>query len=422
MRALRLTSVMSLIAGLVCSVVSSTGVCGGLFAPISMDGATVMPKGIRSVRLGGFTSEITDKYDGNGNMVPLANSFSKSVTWNQLIDSRPSAEERGMLRGGLKAEAIDLGTSVGDANGLVNTRITSTIPVFAYGLTEKITLGVGVPVVYAKTHVDTGWTANGYFQSELDKLRATGYEGKIQAFKTSLYDVVATKISSYGYKPLQDQETTDVGDTTLGLKIQVYKEDNVAVAIAPKVVVPTGRTPDIDKVVDVAPGDGHVSAGVGAAADFNVASKWTLTPSVGYTYQFENSQAVRIPRNGDESISPDIDYNVRKKVGDIMGTSAAVKYRINEIFSAATAYSFQYKQADSYIGGAFSPERYGYLERDTWQSMESAQAVLGLSTVPMFRRGAFAVPLDAALSYAHVFAGRNVGKIDLAVLELAAYF
>jgi hypothetical protein len=422
MRLKKLGSVFGIITGFACALISSTGLCGGLFAPISMDSATVMPKGVRSIRLGGFTSEITDKYDGYGNVVPLANSFSKSVTWNQLIATRSSAEERGMLRGGLKAEAIDLNASVGDASGLVNTRITSTIPVFAYGLTEKITLGIGIPIVYARTHVDTGWNANGYFQDKIDELRNAGLEGKIQSFKGSLYDVVATKIAGYGYKPMQDQETTDIGDTTLGLKVQIYKADYVVVAIAPKVVVPTGRTPDIDKVVDVAPGDGHVSAGVGVAADFIVAPNLTLTPSVGYTYQFESTESVRVPRNGDESISPDVDYKVRKKIGDIMGTSAEAKYHFTEMFNVGFGYTLQYKQADSYMGGAYSPERYGYLERDTWQSMQAVQTVLGITTVPMFRRGVFALPLDAALSFAHVLDGRNVGKIDLAVLELAAYF
>lgn len=401
---------------------ASQALAGGLFAPISMDSATVMPKGIRSVRLAGFTSEISDKYDGNGQIVPLANSFNKSVSINKLINSRSSVFERGQLKGGLEADGVDLNASAGDTQGLVNTRLTTTIPVFAYGVTDRITVGFALPIMHAQTHVDTGWTASPYLQKTIDRMSTAGFQGKLTALKSDLDNVVKTQIAGYGYKPMEDQNTTDIGDLTLASKVLLHKDERIAVAIAPKVVVPTGRTPDIDKVVDVAPGDGHVSAGVGAAADIRLASNWTLTPSVGYTYQFSNDQAVRIPRSADESISPDKDWNVHKKVGDLMGGSLALKYRVTDLVTTGAGYSLQYKNPDSYEGGAYEPSRYHYLEQDTFQEMQAAQLMITGSTVPLYKAGRFALPLDGTFSFAQVFEGKNVGKIGVAMFELAAYF
>ncbi len=395
---------------------------GGLFAPISIDSAAVMPKGIRNLRVGGFTTEVGQKYDGTGTVVPTANAFNRAVTWNELISSRSDASERGLLKGGLEAEGVDLGSSVGDAQGLVNARVTSTIPVLAYGISEKVTFGAGLPIIYSRTHVDTGWVANAAFQKRIEQLQNSGYEPKILSFKQALQNVIATKISSYGYQPLQDETHTDVGDLNLGLKEQLYKDERVAFALAQKIVVPTGRTADLDKVVDLAPGDGHFNFGVSAVADIYAAKKWTVTPSASYLYQLETSQAVRVPRIGTESISPDIDRDVRVKRGDIMATALAVKFQATELLTASTAYSLQYKNPDSYMGGRYQPARYGFLERDTWQNMQTVQLAFTGSTIPLFKKQQFPVPLDATIALARVFDGRNVSLLNVAVFELAAYF
>jgi len=395
---------------------------GGLFAPISIDSAAVMPKGIRNLRIGGFTTEVGQKFDGTGTVVPTANSLNRSVTWNELISSRSDASERGLLKGGLEAEGVDLGSSVGDAQGLINARVTSTIPVLAYGLSEKVTFGAGLPIVYSNTHVDVAWVANSVFQKRLEQLQNSGYEPKILSFKQALQNVIKEKISKYGYKDLESETHTDIGDLNLGVKEQIYKDDLVAVALAQKIVVPTGRTADLDKVVDLAPGDGHFNFGLSAVADFYVAKNWTVTPSAGYLYQFETSQAVRVPKISTESISPDIDRDVRVKRGDIMSTTLAVKYQATEFITTSLAYSLQYKNPDSYMGGRFQPARYGFLERDTWQNMHTAQLAVTGSTIPLFKKKQFPVPLDATFALARVFQGRNVSLLNIAVFELAAYF
>jgi hypothetical protein len=395
---------------------------GGLFAPISMDSAAVMPKGVRNLRLAGFTTQVTDKYTGTGSIVPSANSFNKGITWNELINTRSDAFDRGQLKGGLQAEGTNLQAVVGDTQGLVNARVSSMIPVFAYGLTDKITVGVGLPIVYSTTHVDYGWVSNAYFQNELNRLQSLGYEPKILSFKSLLANVVQSKFDALGYQTLRDEQHTDIGDLNLGVKEQVYKNDWVAVALAQKLVVPTGRTPDVDKVVDLAPGDGHFGTGVSAVADFR-ASKWlTVTPSAGYFYQFETTTAARIPRSGAETISADTDFTTRIKRGDIMSSALALKMPVNDVFTPAVAYSLQYKNQDSIQGSTYSPERYQLLEVDTWQNMQSLQLALTASTISLFKKGQFALPLEGTAAWSHVLDGRNVSALDVAVFELAAYF
>ena len=53
---------------------------GGLFVPFALESAQVLPKGVRNVRVGGFTTEITDKYATGGSIAPLGDSFNKQIT------------------------------------------------------------------------------------------------------------------------------------------------------------------------------------------------------------------------------------------------------------------------------------------------------------------------------------------------------
>ncbi len=394
----------------------------GLFAPIGLDSATVMPKGVRTFRLAGFTTEVDNKFDGYGSIVPLADSFNRPVTWAQLINSRPSATERGLLKGGLEAEGVSMGDVAGSSQGIVNARINSLVPVFAWGISENITLGVGLPIVYASTHVDTGWSVAPAAQEKINDLMTKGYKGKLLSFKSMLQNVVTTQIANDGYQPLQDESHTDIGDLNIGMKIKVYSSELVNVAIAPKLVAPTGPTPDVNKVVDVRPGDGRWNAGVAAIADFNLTHRLTLSTSASYLYQFVSDQAVRVPREADLVLSPDIDPDVQVKRGDIMGASLGTHYHFNDHLEAGVGYSFQYKNPDSYEGGMYTPDRYGFLQQDTYQVMQSTIVSFTASTVALYRAGIIPVPMDVTIAWSHVLSGSDVSLNDMAIFELGAYF
>lgn len=394
----------------------------GLLAPITLESAQVMPKGIRTFRVAGFTTEISDKFDGGGNVVPLGKDINRSISLKEMLESQPAGFERGQLKGGIESMGADLGDSIGTTNGAVNTRITSTVPIFAIGVTDKLTFAAVLPVIYSNLNVSTGWTANGTLQNLLDQATAKGLYGKIAAFEPQLQNVIAAKLSMMGYKPLVNETHTDLGDLTMALKYQVAKGDNYAVAITPRVTAPTGRAPDGDKVVDVAGGDGQWDAGVSAAADYIFSGRFTTTAAVGYTYQFERTARLHIPNSWDDTITGDVDNTTTQKFGDIMSTSLGARYVIRKMWTIGAAYSYQYKLPDSYSGAQFSSERYGYLAKDSQQRMQAAQISLSVSTIDAFLNKKFVMPLEATLSFSGILAGQNVPLANLTSLELVSFF
>ena len=401
---------------------AADGFAAGLFTPFSLDSAQVMPKGVRRAGLTGFTTELGEKYNGSGAAIPLGDAFNKSVSWRELTDSMPAGFDRGQFRGGLSAMSIEGDEIAGYARGMVNTRVTANTPVLAYGLTERLTLGMGVPVVYSNVSVSTGWAASPQFESRLQALCQDGYCGKVEENRAKLQNVVETKIANYGYKPLQNEQRTDIGDITLGAKYQLFRNETWAFALAPKVILPTGRVADVDKVVDVSSGDGQWDVGLAAVSDWSPVSRFTLTSSMNYTYQMPSVKSKRIPLVGTESISPDVDPSVTEKLGDTMGAGLGAKFRVQELWTLGVGYSLQYKLADQYSGSVYAAHRYRHLERDTEQVMQAAQAGITFSTVPLFRAQKFAAPLEASVNFARVLGGRNVNLINLTSFDLAAFF
>ena len=90
-----------------------------------------------------------------------------------------------------------------------------------------MTFAAVLPIVYSNLNVSAGWTANANLQSLLDAASARGMGAKIASFEPQLQNVIATKLSTLGYKPLENETHTDVGDLTMALKYQIAKGDKL---------------------------------------------------------------------------------------------------------------------------------------------------------------------------------------------------
>ena len=312
--------------------------------------------------------------------------------------------------------------TAGEASGWIDSRVTATIPTLAYGVSDRWTVGLAVPILYSNMHPTTGWTADPNFQAQLNALGANGYHNKTLSYQGDLQNPIATELRNYCYDPLVDQSQTGLGDIVIAGKYMAYKQGRLAFAVSPKVSLPTGRAQDVNKIVDLAPGDGHVNMGVAAITDYHVMPRTTWNNTLSYTLQMPTVLAKRIPTASDNWISPDVDESAHQKLGDIMAIGTGLRYELFPAVTLGGQYSFQYKAPDSYTDNHYDPTRYHYLSTETEQTMHAFEIGLSYSTVPLYRAKRFDVPLDIGANYATVLAGRNTKKIDLVALELASYF
>ena len=403
-------------------LVAAPAIASGLFTPYSLSSAAVLPKGVKRLGYSGFTTEISNEYGNRGGIEVLGADFNKKLTVGELIKATPAGKDRGIFKGGLEASGLGMGETAGQANGWIDARVTTSVPTLAYGVSDRWTLAVGIPIIYSNMHPATGWTVDPQFEAKLNKLATNGYRNPIGKYQADLQNVIQTELKNYGYDPLVDQSQTGIGDVVIAGKYQALKNRTLTVAISPRVSLPTGRASDVNKVVDLAPGDGHPNFGVAAISDYWIRPRLIWTSSLSYTYQTPMVRAKRIPLEASNWISPDVDNSAHQKAGDILGTSTGLRYEVLPAVTLGAGYSFQYKAPDKYTGNHFDPTRYNYLSVETEQTMHALDIGVQYSTVPLFRAHKFEIPLDIGIDYATVLVGRNTKKIELAAIELASYF
>ncbi len=395
---------------------------GSLFVPFTLDSTEVLPKGVRNLAIAGFTTQITDGQNGFGTVQPIGGGLNKSVTWGDLIRAQKSGYDRNSLQGYVESKGYSMGDVVGRSSGAVDTRVTATIPVVAYGVSDNFTVAAVVPILYSNVNVTTGWAANDDFNQAIAKFAADGKNYRIASNQQKLMNVVTTDVDAKNYAPLRNESRTDLGDITLAGKYRIMKNDDFALALVPRLVLPTGRVADVDKLVDVASGSGIWDIGISAVSSYEFNGKWAMLASVGYLNQLPTYMARRVPIQTDSAATPDVDSSTYVKLGDIFTGQIGPKFRASRLITLGSELGYQYKAPDLYSGDRYDGARYGWMSTNTEQVMFSGQLGASFSTVPLYLAKSFPVPFEASLSYANVFSGRNVNITELYSGALSLFF
>lgn len=402
---------------------SSTSWAGGLGAPFSFESTGVLPKGIRNVSYQGFTTSAYNKYNTDGNGEAIGKPLNKSLTWQDIINGQDSAVQAQSLQALLLDLGQDLNQVVGDTTGVVNARATVSVPVLAYGVMSWWTTALAVPIVYTSTNIDTGFVSNQVLDNFIgNELAAQNLSLQAEAAARKFVGLLNQKAIANGYEPIASESKMRIGDIKWVQKFQVLKNPVYAIALKQDITLPTGTPADPNKLIDVGSGDAQWDLGFGAVVDWFVGSQWTLTGAVQYTAQLPDTVTRRLPISVNDTISADIDSNTYRDLGDIFSLSTAAKFTFFETWTASTAYAFQTKNPDTYVGSSFESFRYEILEFDTHQRMHSLQLGLGYSTIPLFRKQRFPLPLQASLGYTWVIAGENVAADGTLGFQMSVFF
>lgn len=396
---------------------------GNLQTPMDFETTKVLPKGVRNLRYRGAMIQANDKFDDSGNQVPVGNALNKSVTWNNIIEGKDSSQERAQLRGFLLANGINPDDEVGQTAGVVNIAVDARVPIIAYGVTPKLTSALAIPYISTHVRTGTGSMANDNFSSFAQSaLQENGSQEKAYDLQMKFADAINEKLRKYGYDELSDDRKNHIGDMRLVNKYLLSQETKYSLTLRQDLVMPTGSPTSTRKAVDVASGDGQWDVGAGLIGDYFVNDHVQFTAYAGYLAQLPTTLARRIPEKSDSKLTPDIDPSTRMDLGDQIRTQLASKFSFLNGFSTLLGYTYQYREADKYRGGQFDAERYGWMAQNTEQNMHAAQIGIGYSTLPMFLKKQFPVPLEANLYHTRVTGGKNVVNDPLTAFEFAMFF
>ncbi len=394
---------------------------GGLSAPISINTTAVLPKGVRSVQVGGITTTVDGWFNDFGLSTGVAEPFNQELSYSRLLQAENDENLKLNVESQLRNQGVPLETIAGNSYADINTLVVATIPAMAYGLTDRWTVAFAVPIVYTNIDAETGFVGRDQLQ-ELVTDFSTKSRKQTQLIQSKLKDVIATELANKGYQPLEDRERTEVGDLRLIAKYLAAKELSYSWAISNTLTVPTGRVRDIDFIVDPAPGDGQVDLSIASIFEVPVTSKLRLINQTSYTIQFADVIDTRIPVNQIERASADIDEGANRDLGDIISTSFAALYAPTDLFNFGASYTLGYKERDRWRGVNASADRYWALGVETEQFMQAVYLQAGLSTVELFKRKAFFLPMMANLGVGQVVDGRNVRNDPLWSMNMTLFF
>jgi hypothetical protein len=324
----------------------------------------------------------------------------------------------------LKQNGFDEDESVGEFTADLKGHMTVFAPVMSYGFTDKLTVGIGVPVYTAATSISVGFQPNDRARAFLASLSDPKNNQSASAHEAAdkLNTAVARlnqKLADNGYRELNDWHSQGLGDVTVAAKYQHFHHSVATLASTTGFVAPTGRTDDPDVLNDIPFGDGQWDLFHELAVDEELLPGLVLNQFGKYTVQLPDSKKVRA-QTDDEPIEVG-HVNTRYKLGDKIDAGASLRWEPRFGLVSGIGYSYFRKYGDVYRGD-FDYATKEVLERGTDQRAHNAELLLGYSTVPLYMAGSFAVPLDLKLTYTRQLSSVNMPVTDLAQLDFNLYF
>jgi hypothetical protein len=393
-----------------------------LSSPFGLETTKVLPKGIGNPRFIDITTGVDTKFNGLGLSEPLGAPLFKVVTWDQVMQTQVDDAKRATIQGVIQANGLQ-GLSPGNTTGSVSTFANVKVPALAYGITDRFTLAVAVPIVNVDVNASTGFNANGvgvaFVNAAADNSPALGAEAS-----QKLNDSVNQKLVWAGMNPIHSFTVSGVGDLQVVGKYLLGDDQVNSYAVKETFIVPTGIQPNPDNALDVPTGDGRFGLATQFIYNRALAYGLTLSAQGSYTAYMPHNPTMRLPSSGDDPISQDKE-ELHENFRSLLGTSIGLEEKVEQYgLLFGTGYSLQYLSKVSYNPGVMATgDRLVWLENEyPSETLHSLLVSAGFSTVDWYKAKKFVYPFEVKLAFAHPFAGRNATTNDLLAAELVLFF
>jgi hypothetical protein len=403
--------------------VLNTAVALELTTPFMIENAQVLPKGIGNPRVSNLVLFGDSRFDGYGGREALGMRLSKPVYWGDVVNSQNTETERSLVRATVRDAQLTMNGSPGDTTGQVYTYANVVVPALAYGVSDRFTLAVAIPVLNVSVSADTGFSASPDGRKWMDTVCARNID-ECNTAARKLNNAVNEKLTRLGYEPIRPKNVSHVGDAQVIGKYVVHRDPDNTLTVKSTLVLPTGIAPNADIALDVPTGDGRFQVGGMLIYDRDLKSDFKLSTYGGLLALMPNKMERRLPASMTDSLSADRE-TLTRQFGQLVSTGAVIQHLFPKLgLNAGVGYNFQFLSKTRYSGGSlYEAERYDYLEDlNPAQVLHTSLFTAGFSTVEWYRNKKFFYPLQANLVYSHPFLGRNVNATDVFSGEVVLFF
>jgi hypothetical protein len=398
--------------------------------------AWVLPKGISRFRLVGVSTEgIRDSFNQVGKVEGLGHSLNREVSLSDLTRAASPATRAQIET--MVGTLNRLQTGLGD--DLVGSSIFSDVSIqqqiylgaYEYGLTNKLSLGVRVPIVRRK--IQNNFAAAGH-NNALAARRSLG--DLSDPLNRGLEEMGALDLdtnyfenqlfAAKGYDLPGSLTRTQLGDIEVGGKYELHRSEAFYTSALLGFGLPTGAAYNVRNPFDRGNSREAWCYALQVLQEAYPARGLTLGANARLGYSLRDSRERAVPRNAEDAL-PSVRAedgqleNVARQRGLQLDSEASAGYRFaQEKFGLWAAYQYSAKSRDRFFGAGSL--FYEGLSAGTNYSLHAGEVGAEYSTISQFRKGQFPVPLEVTLLFNRPFSGVNSPLAPYARLDLMVYF
>jgi hypothetical protein len=300
---------------------------------------------------------------------------------------------------------------------------------YQYGLTDRLTVGFGVPIIKMQVSGDaqvTGTNTAGFIGNFVTNMNGNssnqlkdGLKLLANANKATLQSV----LESRDYSGATSWNQNGVGDVVLGGRYNYLKSDNHLWLSSAQfgASAPTGALKDPSQPLAVDFGQGAWDLTVSNIFNYIPTNWLTLSNTLSYGHHLKSSRQLRVEDSPGEFLPNAADQQeVSMQLGDQYEANFGMDLKLTKSVTFSTSYDWAWKANDVYSGSRDID--YSYLSDDSNTYQKTVQAGVSVSTIPAFMKSEFPVPVDIAFNVYIPTGGRNVPITPYGTAELALYF
>jgi hypothetical protein len=389
--------------------------------------ARVLPKGRSRFSMTMVASAgIDSQYNGSGDVESIAGRYSMQLNAGNLSRIAPALRP---LVGMLNNSAPNAGNAL-DA-GYLDLGATAYRQQFVfveqYGLTDRLSVGIQVPVIRGQINVTKNLTGTNNARSLSDQYvpdSATDAKDGLRTVADVSIPMLEAELAKLGYAPVASSDKSGLGDIAFGGRYAYRQDERVVGSVQLGMTAPTGATPKPNELVAMPFGEGAWDVGAAHLFQWSPAPWLILGQGIHYTYKLANTQRARVPDDSSDVLpGPDSEREVRRKLGDKAFATLSLDWKPSTELMFGTQYEWYWRMRDRFYelaGPATGRELEAMASGIHYTETLSFQFTY--STIDLFLKGKFPVPANVLLSYNHTTRGKNSPVARYATAELAMFF
>jgi hypothetical protein len=367
---------------------------------------------------------VKSSYNQTKTETPYAYEIEANITTLEKIDNSVVKDILELFKDYPEAYSkLSLGTHKLDAEADMSVNIFG----FGYGITNKVSAYVGVPIYDAKVKLNYERSKNSSQEEVaaiLQNIYGDNWAQTLGNIVEKVYDIDGGTIQSgitngLGYDELGDWSGQGLGDIEIGLMYNFYRTKDRGLLVKGGVVAPTGYVDDPDIIQDIGFGDGQWDVFAEFGGGQSIAENTVLNLWSRFTYQFASEKTLRVPFNSLVSIS-DQKGKFTEKLGNKYLLASDIEHFVNDWFKIVPTLSYEYTEESIYSSDNKVANK--LLAQDSESSTTNFRVLGQFTTVRLYGQKKFFLPGLINLSYQTSLGGLNTPKADLYEVEFRMYF